>query len=139
METTSSNILDISSPMHPNVFEGDVVALYVPTCNKNSNSPNKVELTHANLVDKDGQLIVTINISNALVSRFMKYFTPGRSVQISNFIARNKGIYERADAKQCIVPHQQTTLETIPQAYQQHKLAANTMIHALNLYKFLLR
>lgn len=133
MPITTCTIVELSLPTHPYVFEGNVVALYGPSCNKNSSSPNKAELTRADLVDRDGQLTVIVNMNNTLVSLFMKYFSPESSLRISNFITRNKGIYDRADAKHCIVLHQQTAVETIPQVCQQRKLAPDTTIHALSM------
>lgn len=53
MPTTSSTIMELSSPTHSNVFEGGVLALYRLTCNENLNSPNKAKVAHDYIVDKD--------------------------------------------------------------------------------------
>ena len=80
-----------------------MLALSDAPSNRSAISINKVELMHGDLVHRDGQLTITTNMNNSLVSRFLKYFTPSNSVQISNFVTRNKGDYDRVDAKYCIV------------------------------------
>lgn len=94
--------MQLYSATHKNVFEGDVLSLYGPTQNKSLNSPNKAQLMHVNLVDKDGQFTIIVNMSDNHISHFIDYFSLGSTVQILNFETRNKGQYDWGNAKYCI-------------------------------------
>ena len=94
-----SSIVQICSTLHSNAFDGDVLALYGPGQNKTPHSPSKAPFVHADLVDKNGQLTITVNINNEQIARFLSYFSVGKSVRIKDFGTRKKGMYDRGDAK----------------------------------------
>ena len=73
-----------------------------------------------------------MNINANLVSCFIKYFTPGNIVQILNFVTRNKVPYGIADVIYCIVLHQQTYVEIIPQVFKECTLALDMTIYGFS-------
>jgi len=53
------------------VFEGDVFILYGVGCNKIINSPIKAKHVHVDLIDKHGQMTITMNVVNDLILEFV--------------------------------------------------------------------
>jgi len=129
MPLVPSSIIQICSTSHSNVFDGDVLALYGPGQNKSPGSPIKAPFMHADLVDKNGQLTMTVNINNSQIARFLSYFSVGKSVRIKDFATKKKGMYDRGDAKYTILLQQASSVENIPQVCQQRKLAPDSTIH----------
>ncbi len=103
MALVPSSIIPICSTLHSNVFDGDVLALYGPSQNKYPDLPTKASFVHVDLVDKNGQLTMTVNINNDQIARFLSYFSFGKSVRIKDFATRKKGMYDRGDGKYTIL------------------------------------
>lgn len=82
---------------------------------------------------KNGQLTITVNRSNNIIYRFRDKFCHGKSILITKFVVRNKDIYERGDAKSCILLHEKTTIQTIAKVCNNHRLSPQTMIQQLVL------
>ena len=131
MPLLPSTIIEICSSSHSNVFDGDVVALYGPGQNRSPGSPVKAPFMHADLVDQNGQMTITVNINNNHIARFLSYFPVGKSVRIKDFAIKKKGIYDRGDAKYTILLQQASSVENIPQVCQQRRLAPDCTIHEL--------
>ncbi|XP_057823192.2 uncharacterized protein LOC131035499 [Cryptomeria japonica] len=112
------------------MFEGDILAVYGPT--KYTNTQNKTEILHVDLIDSKGQMTVTMNISNTLVDTFLPRLTIGSRIRISNFTIKNKSQYERGDADCCIALTAKSTFETIPCICTKHKLAPDFTISQLS-------
>jgi hypothetical protein len=77
-------------------------------------------------------MTITVNINNNLIARFFNLFTPGSSLRIKDFTIRNKGIYDRGDAKCCIFLQEKSTVENIEQICKDRKLAPDTTITSLS-------
>lgn len=70
---------------------------------------------HADLVDQNGKMTITVNINNNYIARFLSYFSVGKSVRIKDFAIKKKGIYDRGNAKYTILLQQASSVENIPQ------------------------
>ena len=64
---------------------------------RNTNSPNKTQLLHPGLVDREGKLTITVNMNDDIISRFKNFFNLGSNIRISKFAPRNKGKYDRGN------------------------------------------
>ena len=62
-----STIFQLCSTPYIKVFECDVLALYGPGPRKGIVSPTKSQLVHAELVDKDRQMMIRVDINNHLI------------------------------------------------------------------------
>lgn len=127
-ENKVSTIADIYATQAGTIFEGDVLITYRPAYAKNPTSPPKAPIVHADLVDSDGHMTITVNITNQLVDRFMAKLLLGASVRIKGFSLRKKTQYERGDADFCIQLTSQTAVETIDQVCSHQKLMLDTRI-----------
>ena len=84
------SIIEIFSSTHTNIFEGDILTRYGLEKNTNPNSPIKAHVVHADLVDKDVQMTITVNINNNLIPRFRDNFYLSNNVHIMNFLLKKK-------------------------------------------------
>ncbi|XP_059065696.1 uncharacterized protein LOC131061442 isoform X2 [Cryptomeria japonica] len=125
-----STILDLCFQRVGYMFEGDILAVYGPA--KYTNTQNKTEILHVDLIDCKGQMTVTMNISNTLVDTFLPRLTIGSGIRISNFTIKNKSQYERGVADCCIALIAKSTFETIPCVCIEHKLALDLTISQLS-------
>ncbi|XP_057870905.1 uncharacterized protein LOC131077428 [Cryptomeria japonica] len=125
-----STILDLCTQRVGYMFEGDILVVYRPA--KYTNTQNKTEILHVDLIDCKGQMTVTMNISNTLVDTFLPRLTIGSGICISNFTIKNKSQYERGDADCCIALTAKSTFETIPCICTEHKLAPDFTISQLS-------
>ena len=107
--------------------------LYGTACARSTNSPVKAQLVHADLTYQNGQMIVSITISNTLIERFMPYFSKGSSVSITNFMLNQKTIFYLGDVDVCIHLTAKSTIENIPTICHAHRLAPNSTIQDLKL------
>ena len=130
-QAPSSSIVHLSSQVHTNIFEGDVLTRYGPVLNKKTSSHVKAQVLHADLVDKDGHITITVTMKNNVIALFKEQFSPGNSVRIHGFSLVNKGTYDRGDAKHCILLHETSIVQNIAQVCSQRKLAPDTTIHEL--------
>ena len=89
-------------------------------------------MVHADLVDRHGQMTITVNINNNLIARFLNLFTPGSSLLIKDLAIWNKGIYDRGDAKCFIFIQEKSTVEKIEQICKAQKIAPDTTIKSLS-------
>lgn len=126
-----SSIIDICTRRPSSVFEGDVLVVYGPACVRHWNSPPKAQLVHADLVDKYGQLTISVTMSNNLIARFMPHFSHGLSVRIADFVLKQKTVYERGDVHSCIHLTSRSSVENIPQVCHNRRLTPNTTINEL--------
>ena len=126
-----SSIIELCFQTHNNIFEGDVLVTYEPGQTKNTNSPTKAQLVHADLVDRHGKMTITINVNNNLIARFLNLVTPGSSLLIKDLAIWNKGIYDRGDAKCFIFIQEKSTVENIEQIFKDRNLAPDTTIKSL--------
>ena len=59
-------------------------------------------LVHIDLVDKDGQMNIIVNITNKLIPHFVDHFFHGTTIQITNFaIKKEYFIEERKNIALC--------------------------------------
>ena len=71
--------------------------LYGPAQSENRKPPNKTQLLHVDLVDKEGKLTIKMNMVNELISKFINFFTLGNIICISKFAFAKKGKYDRGN------------------------------------------
>ena len=109
-----ASIIDPCTKRHTDKFKGDVLAVYGPVFSKNTSSPAKAQLMHVDLTYKNGQMTISVTISNHLIQRFSPYFSLGSSVCISKFTLKQKSTFERGDVDKCIHLTTNTIVENIP-------------------------
>ena len=125
-ENNVSTIVDIHAMQSGTIFEGDVLVTYGPAYAKNPTSLEKAPIVHVDLVDSDGHMTITLNITNQLIDRFMAKLLPSASVCTKSFSLKKNTQYERGDADYCIQLTAQTYVETIDQVCIKQKLMPDT-------------
>ena len=91
----------------------------------------KAQLVHADLTDQYGQMTISVTMENNLIECFATFFSCGASVSISNFVVKQKTVYERGDADVCIHLSANSTVASISVVCHVHRLAPNTTLHGL--------
>lgn len=86
------SIIQICSTTCGNVFYGDLLTIYGPGKNINLASPVKPQAIHANLIDEDGQMTITVNLNNNLRYCFNQHFYVGKRVRIIDFEKKKKNV-----------------------------------------------
>ncbi|KAH9294045.1 hypothetical protein KI387_040750, partial [Taxus chinensis] len=112
------------------VFEGDILVVYGPTHATNI-SPSKAEILHADLVDKNGQMTITLNMSNTFVHKFASTVVVGCGLHVAGFTVKEKTKYERGDANCSLSANATTTMENIPTVCKTRKLTPDMTIQEL--------
>ena len=51
------------------------------------------------MIDRHAQKMITININNKLINKYLHWVTPGTSIHIENFKINKKLDFERGDAE----------------------------------------
>ena len=73
-------------------------------------------------------MTITTRINDNLIKHFGTYFSTNKSLRITRFGLKKKGLYDRGDAKYSIVIFPHTIVETIDQVYKVRKLAPDSTI-----------
>ncbi|KAH9290716.1 hypothetical protein KI387_034833, partial [Taxus chinensis] len=125
-----SSILDISAGKVATVFEGDILVVYGPAHATNI-SPSKAEILHADLVDKNGQMTITLNMSNTFAHKFASIVVAGCGLRVTGFTVKEKTKYERGDANCSLSANATTTMENLPTVCTTRKLTPDMTIEQL--------
>lgn len=126
-----STIRDLCRNWAGLAFEGEILVVYGPATNKNPNAQNKVEIVHVDLVDANGQMTITMNISNALIDKFLPQITVGSSIRITKFIVQTKSQFERGDAPCSIALTADSKISITKAVCKQHRLTPDMTIAQL--------
>ena len=86
---------------------------------------------HDDVMVRDVQMIITINMKNNLIQCFLALFSVEKIIRITNFVVRGKKTYDRGDASCCILLLEKSLVENIPQICKNCKLLADTSIQNL--------
>ncbi|XP_057857387.2 uncharacterized protein LOC131066596 [Cryptomeria japonica] len=124
-------ILELCTRRYGTVFEGDVLVAYGPAYPRNTGVQIKAEIVHIDLVDRNGQMTITVNISNNLIEMFLPRMLPGSSVRITNFLVKSKTKYERGDANCCLALTSKSIVNTVMRICKQLKLTPDKTISQL--------
>jgi len=129
--STPASIIALCTKKYANTFNGDVLTVYGLACARNINSPVKAQLVHVDLTDQYGQMTISVTMANDLIECFATFFSRGASVSISNFVVKQKTVFERGDADVCIHLSANSTVASVPVVCHVRRLAPNTTLHGL--------
>ena len=104
------------------------MVVYGPAQSKIQTSFLNTQILHANFVDKYELMIFTTRLNDHLIKRFGTYLSTNKSLRITRFGLKKKGLYDRGDAKYSIVIFPHTIVETIDQVCKVRKLALDSTI-----------
>lgn len=71
------------------------------------------------MIDREGQMTITANITNNLIQKLMPKLKPSTSVRLRNFFIKKTSQYERGDATYYLQLRSDTIVDTIDRVCEQ--------------------